>query len=494
MSSNLPALLFLVPFLAALVCATLGNRRPRLIGWVSGGAMAVTAAMSVFAANEVLRVGTLRTNFGGWLPPVGIEWALDPFSALMTLLVGVGGAVLLIGSVGTVGRELRDRESLYHTCALLMVSGLMGMAMTADLFNLFVMLELTSLSSYALVAAGPRRAAAAAIDYLVLGSIGASLYLLGVGFLYAGTGTLNMADVAERLPLADPRLTLSGLALVLTGFGVKMGLFPLHTWMPAAYSTAPSAASALMAPLATKICAYALIRVLFWVFRPAFLHDHQVLLDILCIAGAFAMVWGGVRAAMQRDLWRMLAYSSISQTGLVAIGVGLANPTSLTGSILHLANDTLMKGALFLAAATVLTRFGVRYVDDLAKLRGRAPWTAAVFVVAGFSLIGLPPLSGFYGKWYVLQGALEEARYELVAAMMLGTLATAFYVFRWIERIFFVAAPEGDASHTDVEARSATSVLLVASSVVMAAGIVLVGVFSESLIAALIRPALPGDL
>lgn len=492
MNSNLPVLLFLVPFVAALVIVAMGGRRPRLAGWCASLAMVVTAVLAVWAALRVAREGTLVTQFGGWAPPVGIEWMLDPFSSLMALLVGVGGALVVIGSAGTVERELRRRENLYHGCALLLVSGLMGMALTHDLFNLFVMLELSSLASYALVACGPRRAPAAAIDYLVLGSIGATLYLLGVGFLYAATGTLNMDDVAQRLAAADPRLATSGLALILAGLGVKMGLFPLHTWMPSAYATAPSAAGSLMAPLATKVSAYALLRVLYWVYQPEALHQQQLLLEVLCWAGAVAMVWGGVRAAMQRDLLRLLAFSSVSQMGLVALGAGLANADGLTGAMLHIANDTLMKGALFLAAGAALVRFGVRRVDELARLRGRAPWTSGVFVVAGLSLVGIPPLSGFYGKWYVLQGAVEAQRWGLAAAIVLATLATAFYVFRLVEQLFF--APSEAAAGGPEPPRSATSVLLVGAGVLFAVGIVVAGVFSEPLVRDLIRPALPGGL
>lgn len=495
MSSNLPVLLFLVPFLAALLCAALGGRRPRLVGALSAGAMILTGGLSLLAVQRVLREGNLQTHFGGWPPPLGIEWGLDPLSALMAALVGVAGAVVMTGSLGSIRSELPRREGLFHACALLMISGLMGMTLTADLFNMFVMLEIASLSAYALVAAGPGRAPIAAINYLVMGSLGATLYLLGVGFLYAATGSLNMTDVAARLVAADGRLVTSGLALIVAGLGVKMGLFPLHTWMPAAYSTAPSAASALMAPLATKVAAYALLRVLYWVFQPQYLHEQQVVLDVLCWSGAVAMVWGGVRAAMQRDLWRLLAFSSISQMGLVAMGAGLANASGLAGAVLHIANDTLMKGALFLAAGAVLLRFGVRRVDELSKLRGRAPWTSGVFVLAGLSLVGIPPLAGFYGKWYVLQGALQAERWGIAGAIVLATLATAFYVFRIIEQLFFAPAPQSAAdAPAGVGAQSSASLLLVVGSVVLTGGIVLLGVLNAPLLAALIQPALPGKL
>jgi multicomponent Na+:H+ antiporter subunit D len=277
-SRHLPALLFLIPFAAALLCVVLGERRRRAAAGVAGGAMLLAAAMAVTALVAVLRDGTIRMHMGGWAPPLGIEWVLDPLAALMALLVGGVGATVLVGARAAIGRELEGRQSLFYASALLLVSGLMGMALTGDLFNMFVFLELGSLSAYALVATGPRRAPGAAMRYLLIGSLGASLYLLGVGFIYATTGTLNMADVAARLPAADPRPALTGLALIIAGLGVKMGLVPLHGWMPAAYSRGPAAASALLAPLATKLAGYALIRVLFWACPLAFLREHKALL------------------------------------------------------------------------------------------------------------------------------------------------------------------------------------------------------------------------
>ncbi len=485
MQSNLPILLFLVPFLASMVGAIVGwyvRHAARRIALV---AMAATAGISILALFRVLEIGSLHTHMAGWPPPIGIEVLLDPLSAFIAATIAVVGLIVVAGAVEHSGAELPRRKVVYYPSILLLMSGLMGITITGDLFNLFVQIEVASLAAYGLVAAGGRGAPRAALNYLIIGSLGASLYLMGVGFIYAATGTLNMAQVATLLAEADQRLVLVGGLLMVGGLATKMGLFPFHVWMPAAYSRAPTAAAAFMAPLVTKVSAYALIRVLFWVFAGGALLVDDLLLEVVAWAGAAAVVLGSVLAFMQTDLRRLLAYSSVGQMGVVALGAGLANATAMTGAIMHIANDALMKGALFLAAGMALIRFGVRNVDELARLRGQAPWTMAVVVVAGLSLIGIPPLSGFFGKWYVLSGAIEEARWAFVVALAVGSLAAVGYVFRILEPLFFRPPDTGPL------AREGNWALVVAC-VLLATLMIVLGVGNERLVTVFIMPALPG--
>jgi multicomponent Na+:H+ antiporter subunit D len=485
-ASNLPVLLFLVPFIAALLVAALGWFVPALARWLAVSALLVTAVLSVTAVPRVLAEGTLHTYLGGWPPPIGIEVLLDPLSAFMAALVGVVALVIVVGSMQQVTLEMAGRETVYYACVLLLISGLMGIVITGDLFNLFVQIEVVSLSAYALVASGGRGAPRAGLNYLIIGSFGASVYLTGVGFLYAATGTLNMADLAPRLAEAEPRLVLVGGLLIAGGLGVKMALFPLHMWMPPAYARAPAVSAALMAPLVTKVCAYALLRVLFWVLGGGTMSVDGLLLEIVAIAGALAIVVGGAAAFMQTDLRRMLAWSSIGQMGVVALGIGLANTAGLTGAVLHIANDALMKGTLFLAAGIALLQFGVRDIAQLHTLRGRAPWTSAAVVVAGLSLVGVPPLSGFFGKWYVLMGTLEEGRWALTAALVIGSLATVGYVFRIFEQLFFTKGTEAGGTRENSHGWG-----VVAATAMLALLIVVLGVGNERLVTLLIAPALP---
>lgn len=486
-ASNLPILLFLIPFVAAMVAVPVGWLIRGAARWLAVLALAGTAALAVNALLVVLAEGPLHTQLGGWAPTIGIEVLLDPLGAFMAVVVSAVGLLVVTGAVPHARHELPERQMVYYGTVLLLMSGLMGMVVTGDLFNLFVQLEVVSLCAYALVAAGRRGAPRAAMSYLIIGSLGASLYLMGVGFVYAATGSLNMREVAGLIGAADPRLILVGGLLMVAGLGTKMALFPLHVWMPAAYARAPVAAAAVMAPLVTKVSAYALLRVLYWVFGGGELPATVTLLELVAWAGAAAAVGGGVLALVQTDLRRLLAYSSVGQIGIVALGIGILNPTGLTGAVLHIANDALMKGLLFLAAGTALVGFGAREVGELNRLRGRAPWTSAAVVVAGLSLVGVPPLSGFFGKWYVLSGALEEGRLVLAGALVVGSLATVGYVFRIFEPLLFGARVEPAAgARPDRE-----GTLPAIAAVALALAIILFGLANERIVQVLIAPALP---
>jgi len=297
---------------------------------------------------------------------------------------------------------------------------------------------------------------------------------------------LNMSDVSERLPDSNQYLVLMGTAFVVLGLGVKMGLFPLHVWMPAAYSRSPLISASLMAPLVTKVAAFALLRILYWVYGWHYLADDTVVMEILCWAGAAAVISGALIALTQEDLRRMFAYSSISQMGIIALGIGLANTSALTGAMLHIINDAVMKCVLFMAAAMILFRFDISKVSSLWQLRGRAPWTSAAIGVTGFSLIGLPPFCGFFGKWYVLTGALEDERWVLAGAIIVGSLITAGYVFRLLEQLYF-----NKRSPSDAPAEGPG--VMVLAIVALAAGIVLIGLGSEWIVTTLVQPGLPGE-
>ncbi len=486
MIDHLPVLMFLAPFLSALIVAALGLYVRGAASRLTLAALTATGVLSLVGLERVAAAGAIHSHMGGWPPPIGIEFVLDPLSAFVAAVVAVVALVTVAGSMASVRGELPGRETFYYSCVLLLVGGLMGILVTGDLFNLFVHLEVASLSAYALVAAGGRGAPRAALSYLLIGSLGASLYLLGVGFLYAGTGSLNMADVAGLIGGMDGRLRFVAGILIVGGLGIKMALFPLHVWMPSAYERSPAAAASLMAPLVTKVCAYALLRVLYWVWGGDLLREG-ILLELLAWGGAAAVVMGGVLALLQTDLRRLFAYSSVGQMGIVALGAGLANKAGMTGAILHIANDAVVKGVLFLAAGTALLRFSVRNVADLGRLRGRAPWTAAAVVVAGLSLVGVPPLGGFFGKWYVLTAAVAEGRWYFAAAIVAGSLASIVYVFRILQQILF-AQPAGED-----QAREGPAVAVLAC-LTLAAVVVLLGIGNERVVSLLVAQSLPGTL
>ena len=268
MTQNLPGILFLIPFLAGLLIAVLGPLHREFLRHAVILVLAVFTAAALWALYEVLDKGPIRYALSGWAPPVGIEWHLDGLAGLMIVLVAALSLLSLLNVGPEINRKLGHRIVHFYTLVLILISALTGIVLSADLFNLFVFFEVASLCAYALVAVSGGSALLSAFRYLILGTIGASFYLLGVGYLYAATGTLNMADLAERLPaLLESRAVISGLVFIFIGLGVKMALIPLHGWLPDAYAHAPDWVTPLLSSLNTKVALYAMVRISFWMGR-----------------------------------------------------------------------------------------------------------------------------------------------------------------------------------------------------------------------------------
>ncbi|MDP6121150.1 MAG: proton-conducting transporter membrane subunit, partial [Rhodospirillales bacterium] len=319
-AAHLPALQVVVPLISAPLCLVL--RRPRA-AWavalaVSWFALAVALSLLV----EVLVGGPISYPIGDWAAPWGIEYRVDRVSALVLVIVTAIGAVLMPFARTSVAHEIAsDRAYLFYTMYLLCLTGLLGIAITGDVFNLFVFLEISSLSSYVLISIGQdRRALSAAYNYLVMGTVGATFYVIGVGMLYMMTGTLNMADLATRLPaVADTRTILMALAFLTVGLSLKLALFPLHMWLPNAYTHAPSVVTAFLAATATKVAVYALIRIYFTVFGEVDLFESTPMGPILMLLALTGMFTASAVAIFQNNLKRMLAYSSIAQIGYMVL-------------------------------------------------------------------------------------------------------------------------------------------------------------------------------
>ncbi|MHB8829844.1 MAG: monovalent cation/H+ antiporter subunit D family protein, partial [Syntrophales bacterium] len=386
----------------------------------------------------ILDGARISYHFGGWIPPLGIEYVLDPLSAFIALVVNVVAFFVIWHSKGLQATEITEKPVPYYALTLLFLCGANGIIITGDLFNLYVFIEIFSLAAYGLIGIGERKAPVAAFRYLIMGTVGASFYLIGIGFLYMVTGSLNMADVKAILPLIgrNPAVDVA-LTLMVAGIGIKMALFPLHGWLPDSYTYAPSTSSALIAPIGTKIGAYVIIRILFFVFGVSFVDKDFPIADFVAWLSAAGIIYGSVMAIAQKELKRMLAYSSVAQIGYIGLGIGMANPLGYIGAVLHILNHAFMKGSLFLVAANLRKKIGHSDIEKLdSTCRKRLPWTTAAFTVSALSMIGLPPTAGFFSKWYLALGAVDKGNWIFLAVIMASSLLNAVYFFRMLENLY----------------------------------------------------------
>lgn len=489
MNEHLPILVLLAFFGGALVMPIAGllhRRGPWVVAVLSS---ALATAFAIYALLHVASQGEVRYAVGSWAPPMGIELLADPLSVFLLAVMAVIALVTLVHSREAVEREVAGSPVLYYASALIMLGGFAGIVSTGDLFNLYVFLEIAALASYALLAAKGARSAVAAFRYLLLGTIGASLYLIGVGFIFISTGSLNIADVSAII--SETGLTVpvcAGAIFMVGGTMVKFALVPLHQWLPDVYTEAPSTSSSLVAPLGTKVAAYVLARLMLDVFPGDEIETTLYLRETLAILGAAAILWGSIMAIPQRNLKRMLAYSSVAQVGYIALGLGLGTVYGFIGAILHILNHACMKNCLFLVSSNLETRGKGLLIENFnASLRRDMPVSSAAFAVAAISMIGLPPTAGFFSKWYLLLGSYEEGHWYYIAVIILSSLLNAVYFFKILERMYL-----GNADESASTLRPASAALLNVPVVVLAVGLVLLGLGNAYLVSEFISPILNG--
>jgi multicomponent Na+:H+ antiporter subunit D len=441
--SDLLPLLVALPLLAAVVPLFLARRSRRLARAVTVAVLLAQVALVAAVAWLVVREGAVDYVVGAIPAAFGIGLLADRLSIAFAALVATAGVAALLADP-TPG----ERDGPFYSLWLLLVAGFTGVTVTGDVFNLYVFLEISGLAAYALVASGRGSTAAlAALKYLLVGTVGATFYLLGVGYLFVATGTLAMADLAPALAAVGhgSPLVVTAFVLVAVGLGVKLAVFPLHAWKPDAYSAAPPPVSVALAALGSTVAGYALVRLTFDVFTVEFLLAVPVVRDLLLVAGAGSVVAGGVLALREPNVRRLLAYSSILQFGLVVVGVALATPLALAGALVHLVGHAVTKAGMFTAAGLFEHDLGARTVADYAGLARRAPVAAAATTTLAVTLVGLPPTVGFAAKWYVGFGAVAAGSWAVAAVVLASTLLTLAYLGRVVERLY-LARDAGDAA------------------------------------------------
>lgn len=442
---HLPALQVIVPMLTAAFVVMLSGRG---LPWAA--ALAASLLAFFIAAQltiTVLGTGPVSYEMGSWPAPYGIELRVDALSALVLLIVTGASSIALLGGRKSLAATIsEDREPYFFAAWLLVLAGLAGIVVSADAFNIFVFMEISSLASYVLIAGGPdRRALPATFKYLIMGTIGATFYLIGIGLIYMMTGTLNLADMELRIhEVSDQKPILAAAGFITVGLALKAAIFPLHVWLPNAYTYAPHMVTAFLAACATKVSLYVLLRFDFFVFQQNLVgHDFQFAAYLMPLA-VLGILVGSAVAMFEQNVKRLLAFSSVAQIGYIMLGASLLSVTGLTAATLHMFNHALAKGGLFLAIAGLAIAAARCRVSDFAGLARHMPWTFGAFVVAGLSLIGVPGTAGFISKWYLVNAALElgPTGIALVAVIVVSSLMAIVYIWRIVETACFGKSAE----------------------------------------------------
>lgn len=443
-------LILVIPLISAFLTLAIGLWKEKFCYPLVIIAVSLSALSSIITLNTVISKGTIHYYLGNWDPPWGIEVVIDHLGAFIAVIISFLSLFAAIYAKRSIEQELPEKIVYFYTAFLLLVTALFGIVITGDMFNLYVFIEIASLAGYALIAVGVDRAPVASFRYVVMGTIGACFYLIGVGYLYIVTGSLNMGDLMILLPpLYTNRVVQTAFVFIFIGFGIKIALFPLHTWQPDAYTYAPSTVSVIISTAMAKTFIYALIRVIFSVFTVDFITAFGPIFDIICWISAIAMIFGSIYAIKQFNLKKMLAYSSIANVGYIILGVGLSTSTTLglTPALMHILNHALMKGCLFMAACAFIYKAGLWDIRGFVGLGRRMPYTCFAFILAALAMIGMPPSVGFVTKWYLIIAALQAGKYIFVAVIFFSTILMIVYFWNVIE-IMYIRVEEKKGSET----------------------------------------------
>ncbi len=440
---HLPVLQVLVPLVSAPLIVLIGSRR---LTWsIAFTASAVSFVIAILLLMQVIDGSIISYQIGGWAPPLGIEYRVDAANAFVLLLVSGISTLVLPYARESIKSEIPARHhTLFYAAFMLCLTGLLGVTITGDAFNVFVFLEISSLSTYVLIAMGSyrdKRALTAAYDYLIMGTIGATFFVIGLGMLYMATGTLNMADLADRIADQGANRTVrAAFAFIVVGMGLKIAIYPLHLWLPRAYTFAPSAVTVFLAATATKVAIYVLLRFTFSVFQPKFMFEVNTLEFIILPFAILAMFAASFIAIFQTDFKRMLAYSSIAQIGYMLLGISLLTETGLTATVVYLFNHGITKATLFMGVGILVLRSGGSFYNRIQGMGKTMPWTSAAIVIGGLSLIGVPGTAGFISKWTLVEATIEKGWWPVSILIVLSSLLAVIYVWRVFE-VLYLKAP-----------------------------------------------------
>ncbi len=464
-----PVLLLAVPLGLAFLTPLVGLFLKKIVKWLPVIGFLVNLIIASIILPQALKKPIVVIT-AGFAPPFGINLVAGPVGMLMATLIALTGLLVAIYAL----RYIREgAQQKYHILFFLLLTGATGVVLTGDIFNLFVFFEILCISSYALVAyLGNRAGLESAVKYLIQGSIGSSLLLVGIGLLYGQFGTLNMADLARQIGSASDSSLFIPMALMITGLGIEAAIFPLNAWLPDAHSSAPSSVSAILSGIAIEVGLYAVIRVLFTIFAVSNFFMFFMVLGVLTI------LIGEMSAFAQNNIKRMLAYSSIGQIGLILFAFSISTQFGIAGGLFQMISHTLSKALLFLCAGYMIFRTGSMEISSFEGIGKKMPLTALFFTIGAFSIVGLPPFTGFASKFMIIRASLAKGELLfliLIGIVLLGTVIEGGYFFKLIQLIYFKGTRK-------IEEKCESPISALIPMVILAGLIIFIGMFPNFIV------------
>ncbi len=443
--------------------------------------------IGILFLNEVLANGILHFQAGSWIAPYGITIIADTFSAIMVFITTVMALIISIYSISSMKNErqrcpnmtMKRRQFAYYPLLNIMYMGICGAFLTGDLFNMYVWFEVMLISSFILLAMdGTKEQLGATFKYVTINLVSSAFFLIGIGFIYGMTGTLNMADLAVKIPELENQALVTLVAMFfLICFGIKAAVFPLFFWLPASYHTPPISIAAIFAGMLTKVGVYSLIRVFTLLFIQDVGFTHVVL---LWIAG-FTMLIGVLGAASHFDMRRILAFHSISQIGYMVLGLALYTPLAIAGAIYFMIHHTIVKGNLFLVAGLVNKVKGSYDIRKIGGIANSYPVLSILFLIPALSLAGIPPLSGFWAKFFIAKPGLESGEYFVIVTALFVGLITLFSMVKIWSYAFWTKDPGIIKNNNSVSQRifSKENIYMTIPIIILILAMITIGFYPE---------------
>lgn len=436
---SFPLVTILVLFISAFIMPLI--KKGKLVKSISLASMFLGLILSSTTAFYVIKYGKFYYRIGHFSAPMGIEFYIGNIEAVMGILFTFVSLMIIWYSVYSIDKEIiSSKISLYYLLINILIGSLLGVVYTNDLFNAFVFIEVGTLASCGIIVVKDKKDnIKATLKYLIMSCLGSGLVLMGIAFIYSITGQLNITFIHKELLNVYnqyPRAILISLSLFTVGLGVKSAMFPLHTWLPDAHSSAPSSSSAILSALVLKAFVLLLIKVLYRAFGVDIINEFPVL-NIILILGSVGMIMGSVLAIFQRQIKRVIAYSSVAQMGYIFLGIGLGTDIGVAIAIFHMIGHAVTKSALFLSVGAMIEKTGSKELSGLRGIGKEMPATSVLFLLGALSMVGIPVLPGFASKWNLALASIEVDKILIIGVILISSLLNAVYYFPIVINGFF---------------------------------------------------------